>query len=271
MYALDFEYDGQYLSDYGFIICDFNGSSGANIVSAGSKITFNTVQQNKGKRYSLTGTQYDEVITCTFDICKNPDLYTYDKREITNDEYRDIMRWLNRREFCSFQILDEDPERESCHYNASFNVDKITINDKLYGLELSMQTDKPFGYAQEQRVSWACRDLTKTYMMSDVSDEIGNTFPTMKITILESGNLSITNQTLGVTMIINNCEEDEVITINGESQYISSSLDSHKVYNDFNFRFFQIGNTIDNRLNKVKVTLPCLIELTYSPIIKDAP
>lgn len=43
MYALDFEYDGQYLSDYGFIICDFNSSSGADIVSAGSMITFNTV------------------------------------------------------------------------------------------------------------------------------------------------------------------------------------------------------------------------------------
>ena len=35
MFALDFEYDGRYLSDYGFIICDFNGSSGAEEITLG--------------------------------------------------------------------------------------------------------------------------------------------------------------------------------------------------------------------------------------------
>ena len=52
MYACDFEYDGQYLSDYGFIICNFNGSSDFDVVSAGSKITFNTVSRHRGKKYS---------------------------------------------------------------------------------------------------------------------------------------------------------------------------------------------------------------------------
>lgn len=134
-----------------------------------------------------------------------------------------------------------------------------------------MQTDKPFGYANKQRVSWSCSDVSKTYTMSDISDEIGNIFPDMKITVNANGNLSITNQTLGITMRINNCTQGEVITIDGETQYITSSVISHKLYNDFNFHFFQIGNTINNRQNKVTVTLPCTIELTYAPVIKDAP
>lgn len=49
MRAIDFEYDNQYLSDYGFIICDFNFSSGANEVDAGSTITFNKISRHSGK------------------------------------------------------------------------------------------------------------------------------------------------------------------------------------------------------------------------------
>ena len=56
MYALDFEYDGRYLSDYGFVICNFGGASDMDVVSAGSKITFNSVPMSFGKRISLTGT-----------------------------------------------------------------------------------------------------------------------------------------------------------------------------------------------------------------------
>ena len=271
MYALDFEYDDQYLSDYGFIICDFNSSSGANIVSAGSKITFNTVSHNKGKHHSLVGTQYDEYIQITFDICKNPDIY--DDLRITNDEYKDLMRWLNRKEFLKFQIIEDEifNERGSCYYNASFNVNKIKIREILYGLELTMETDKPFGYGQEQRLYWDFSDITKSYLLRDISDEIGYTYPSMVITCIADGELSIHNETENCTMTIKDCKAGEVITIDGETQIISSSFENHDIYNDFNYDFFRIGNTINRRNNKISVSLPCKLEIRYSPIIKDTP
>lgn len=270
MYALDFEYDGQYLSDYGFVICNFGGASDMDIISAGSKITFNTVPRNTGKKYSLTGTKYDECIQATFDICKNPELY-HDLR-ISNDEYRDIMRWLNRREFLKFQLLnEEDKEQETCYYEASFNVDKILVNKVLYGMKLTMETNKPFGYGQEQMVSWTIGDVTKSKVLSDMSDEIGYTYPSMVITINRSGDFSIHNELENCTMVIKNCTVGEVITIDGDTHIIKSSLNSHRIYDDFNFEFFRIGNTINNRNNKISVSLPCKLEFRYSPIIKDTP
>lgn len=270
MYACDFEYDGQYLSDYGFVICNLSGTSDFDTVSAGSRITFNTVSRHRGKMYSLTGTQYDECITATFDICKNPEEYA-DLR-ITNDEYRDIMRWLNRREFLKFQVLNEDDkEQETCYYEASFNVDKIMVNKVLYGLELTMETNKPFGYGQELSVSWNVSDTTKTYVLSDMSDEIGYTYPSMVITCSRAGDLTIHNEMENCTMVIKNVSVGEIITIDGSTHIITSSLDSHKIYDDFNFEFFRIGNTINNRNNRISASLPCKLEFTYSPIIKDTP
>jgi len=69
---------------------------------------------------------------------------------------------------------------------------------------------------------------------------------------------------------IKNCVVGEVITIDGNAKIISTSKDAHKatLHNDFNFEFFKIGNTIDNKSNHIYSTLPCKCVLRYKPIIK---
>lgn len=269
MNAIDFYYDGQYLSDYGFIICDFDGTSGVDTISAGSTLTFNKVAEYDGKQHVLTSTKYDDCITTTFDICKNPELY--DDLEITNDEVRDMMRWLNRREFLKFQVYDEDLDIDTCYYEASFNIEKIKIREIVYGLRLTMETNRPFAYGQEQNYKLIFTDNTVVKTINDMSDEIGVTFPYMKITCQASGNLSIHNDLFDCTTTIKGCTSGEVITIDNSAQIITTSISAHKVYNDFNYEFFRIGNTFLNRQNNITVTLPCIIEIKYDPIIKDVP
>lgn len=270
MYALDFEYDGQCLSDYGFVICNFGDQSDMDIVSSGSTIVFNKVPKRHGKKHSRTHTYYDECIQSTFQICKNPD--THNNLIITNDEYRDLVRWLNRHEFLPMQFLDEDIlEDETCIYKASFNIEKININKNLYGLELTMETDAPFGYALDKKITLNITDTSKKYSVIDMSDEIGFVYPSLTITCNSSGNLSIKNITEGCEMRIDGCSKGEVITVDGESLIISTTLNSHKIYNDFYFEFLRIGNTFDNRLNQITASLPCTLEIKYSPIIKGSP
>lgn len=273
MYAIDFEYDGQYLSDYGLIICHFDYSTGTAVADAGSRITFEKVSRNYGKSYSLASTRYNECITTTFDICKNPDLYEeYEDRQISNDEYRDLMRWLNRREFLKFQVFDEDDkERDTCYYNVSFNVEKIKIAEVLYGLRLTLESDKPFGYGQEQSVSWTFSDTSVAKILSDMSDEIGYIYPNVKITCYANSDLSIYNELLDSTTVIKNCKVGEVITLDGNAQIIATTYSSHDICDDFNYEFFKIGNTINNRNNRITVSAPCALEIKYEPIIKDTP
>lgn len=273
MYAVDFSYDGQYLSDYGLVICSFDGPSGSETVSAGSKITFNTVPMHSGKNYSLTGTQYDECITATFSIAKNPCYHeNSNNMKITNEEYRDIMRWLNRRGFLKFQIFDEnETERDACYYNASFNVEKVLLGGELYGLTLTMETDKPFGYGEERTFLYRMK-VGAEYDLWDLSDEIGYIYPNMIITCNESGDLQLENLTEECLMEIKNCSAGEVITIDGTSQIITTTYkESHAIYDDFNFEFFRVGNTFNNRNNIITTTLPCTLEIRYEPIIKDSP
>lgn len=269
MYALDFEYDGQSLSDFGFIICDFNSSSGADIVSAGSNITFNTVPMHRGRKFGLAGTQYNECIQTVFHVCKDPD--SNEDMKISNDEYRELMRWLNRKEFLQFQVLyDDDYDGDACYFDASFNIGKIEINKILYGLELTMNTNRPFGYGDEKRDEWDISEPGQEFKFIDSSDEIGYFYPNVSIVCMSDGDMSITNQTIGRTMTIKNCVQGEIITIQGNEQIITSSVD-HALYDDFNFQFLQIGNSYENQINVMTASLPCHVEIWYTPIIKDAP
>ena len=270
MHACDFEYDGLYLSDFGFVICNFNGGSGVETISVGSKISFNTTSKFGGKKYSLTGTTYDECIETSFDICKDPSIH--DDLRITDTEYRDLIRWLNRRGFYKFTIVDnENTEMEPRYYNASFNIEKHTVDGVLYGLNLSMITDAQFGFGAERIIRLEVNDVSKTYTVIDTSDEIGYIYPSIVLTCKTDGTISITNDKEYCVMEIKGCSAGEVITIDGNALTIHSSIREYKICNDFNYGFLKIGNTFNDRINRLTISQPCRLEIKYCPIIKDSP
>ena len=204
MFALDFEYDNQYLSDYNCIICDFDYSDGAKTADAGSKISFERVSRNGGKIHTLVSAKYEECIQTSFAICKNPDLCNfYEDRYISSGEYRDLMRWLNRREFLKFRLLS-DEYIETCYYNASFNVEIITIADKLVGLQLTMETDKPFGYGELVNYKYTFSSNATQKKLIDISDEIGYIYTDIIIKVKGTGSMTIKNIEMDSTMVIGN-------------------------------------------------------------------
>lgn len=268
MRYLDFEYDGQYLSDYGFIICDFNYNNNANELNVGSNITFKKVSTNGGKRYSITGAQYDDCISASFDICKDPDLYDAEMM-ITSDECNAIMKWLNRSDFYAFNFLNEDGESHNVYYNASFNVKKITINDRLFGLRLEMETDSPFGYGDEVANTYICSGSSDEKSISNMSADIGYTYPVIEIAFSGSGNFELKNITDDEVMQIKNVTSGEKIVIDCFNQTIVTNKPNHKIFDDFNFNFFYLKSSSNSNITKFSASLSCTITMKYRPIIKD--
>lgn len=270
MFAYDFEFDGQYLSDFGMTICTFDNNGGIANASSGAKISFNKVSTSRGLRQMLTGTSYDECVSADFNICKDPE--RFEDMVITDDEFRDIVRWLNRHEFLPFRAIDEDQDRDTCYFNASFNIEKVKLDGDIVGLNLTMETDKPYGYGQEQSLSWVVKDPKQPYVLSDMSDEIGVTYPSMVITSNATGTLRLENLTEPCVMVLKNLTPGEIITIDGDTRIIKTSRAAHDLSKgDFNFEFFRFGNTYLNRNNKIVASLPCQIVFSYRPIIKNTP
>ena len=268
MYATDFFYDGERLSDLNFMICSIDSSSGVSEVSAGSEITFNKVSMSHGDKYSLTSTKYDTCISTTFDICKDPDYF--EDIEITESDYRKIMRWLNRKRYLEFYFITNYDK--TCYYNASFNIKNIYIDDVLYGFRVTMTANRPYGYGDSITDILSATTTTNEFEVFNESDEIGFIYPQVKILIDKTdGDFVMTNNTYSedTPMIIKNCTLGEVITIDCDNQIISTTKSEHDICSDFNYKFFKLGSSYRSDENKISILLPSTVTITYRPIIKN--
>lgn len=259
--ATNFSYDGILLSDYGYIICDFDNSD-LNKVSNGSQINFKTTPIMNGKKYLSTGISYDECLEATFQICKNPCLTSHKISPIPSSESREIMRWLNREEFCKLRMVD-DPDLANIYFEGSFNVNKIELNGAIYGFELNFVSNRPFGLHDPITYKFNVgEDGSKTYI--DDSDIIGYNYVNMIVTCQADGDLIIHNSLENRDTVVKNCRSGEILTMNYPVT-IQSSLSSHKIQNDFNYNYPRMANTFRNRKNTFTFSLPCNVKMTYTP------
>ena len=266
MKALDFNYDGLFLSDFGCIICTFD-SPGTDDFSVGSEISFNTATVNFGKRNYLTGIQYNDCLTANFSICKNiENMMDTENRYFTIEEQRELTRWLNRPEFLPFYIIDEG--YENIYFEGSFNLSKVEVAGNIIGFNLEFTSNRPFGLNRPYVRKFTISDAGQRIVIHDMSDEIGYIYADLEIRCNQAGTLTITNDIDGRVTEIKNCVVGETITM--KDMIIESDNVSHQnnIMNDFNFSFLRISNKFGERKNGLTFSIPCNVILSYSPIRK---
>lgn len=264
MKAFDFEFDNRNLSDFGMVICNF-GDKGLDTVSDGSQITFNTIPVLGGSKHELTSVEYEECLGTTIQICKHS--CAGGVQEITAVEHRELTKWLNRKKFLKFKPLSD--EYIDLYFEASFNISRIELDDKLFGLELEIITNRPFALKEPRTITIRNLEQNGKYSLNDTSHEEGYIYPYTEITI---GNidgladLNIYNAMENRNTYVANCVAGEIITM--DYPVIKSSVSSHNIQNDFNWNFFRVANTYEHSRNDLTISIPCTIKVKYSPIIK---
>ena len=272
MRCIDFEYDGQLLSDYDCVICNIGNSPGVETTDFGNHVSLNTVYSIGLNKFHISSTRYDEPYMVQFQVAK----LSHDKKlESHFDEYElsNMMRWLNRKRYCKFKPIYKDGECYDVYYMGTFDAQAIELCGKIIGLDLTLKTNAPFGYYEPVCVHMNLENTEDTYTLIDSSDEVGFIYPTTaKIECLSNGNLALKNSKDNRYMEVKNCRAGEVITLNGEEKQITSTMSHNKLYNDFNYNFIRIyngrENGIDDSNNVFSSTLPCNVSLVYSPICK---
>ena len=126
--------------------------------------------------------------------------------------------------------------------------------------------ENPFG-TQDFKIFTKDLSANEQFSIIDESDNIGYIYPDIQIKCKSDGDLELHNSIEDRTTIIKNCKSGEIISID-KNLNISTSLSSHKIYNDFNFIFFRIANSFNNNQNIISVNISCEITIKYYPIVK---
>lgn len=260
MKARDFIFAGRTLSSFGMILCRFD-SSGIETID-GVQISFNNVSTLNGAKSELTSVVYEKNLETTIQICRNP--CNSKDMEIDFVIYRELTKWLCRKKYLKLKFLDDSTIDLYCE--AIINVNKIELGGKIVGLELNISTNRPFLLKEQKTIVINNKVQNGKHSINDESYEEGHIYPITEITVSQSGDLKIHNAMENRDTIIKNCVAGEVITMN--YPVIQSSLPSHNIQNDFNWNFFRIANTYEESRNDLTISLPCIIKVKYSPIVK---
>lgn len=275
LYCTEFIFDGISSKEYDMIICSFDGSSNGE-TTAGSNIEFTTFKAPNSNKWVKTSAAYNEQLSFTFQICK----YRYNQtvsEPISERELAFFMRWLVRKDYKYLQFIQEG--FENIFYNCQINVQKYEIGGECYGLTLTATCDAPFGWSEPIRHTLSS-STTATYKLYDSSDEIGVIYPDVEIlSQADNQDITISNEMTGTQTIIQNCKKGEQILLSEDKKASSSECipverttsdnsggysGSHNTFfNDFNWKWFSIGNTFENRVNKIIVTGNCDIQLSW--------
>ena len=269
LYCTEFVFDGVSSEEYDLIICSFNGAENGE-ATAGSNIEFTTFKTPNSNKWVKTSATYNEQLSFTFQICKNP---CVSNQPFSERELAFLMRWLVRKDYKYLQFIQEG--FENIYYNCQLNAQRYMISGECYGLTLTAICDAPFGWSEPINYSLSS-STTATHRLYDSSDEIGEIYPMIEI-LSKSDNqeISLTNSMTNVTTSILNCMNGERIILSSENKIASSSecvpsdegigyVGRHTTFlDDFNWEWFAIGNTFNNRVNEITTTGNCDINLYW--------
>lgn len=257
----DFIFDGETLSDYGYIIVS---DDMLDLDTAVSSMNYNTIQAARSDVSHKVGTSYEEKYTVDIEIMKHP--CSDNNLDLTNNDISTISKWLCRKEYKLFRWID-DIGQDEIWFEAKISIDKKVYGDSVIGLVLHVETNRPYGLTREFTNVW--QNAQGNHVIYVNSDEEGYINPDMKITVNSDCDIEVYNYFEDRSMVINNCVAGEIITIKGgDTLQISSSITEHDLSSDFNYKFFRLCNLYHNNKNNIRVTGNCNIEIKYRGIRK---
>lgn len=269
-YVIDFSYRGEKLSDYGCIVASIN-TTFQDSVPIGSNLVLETIKNHATHINKIINTDYNDVVSATFDICKNPCLYKTNKDMVFSDiEISFFARWLNQKKYYKFKPIYENGMYSDLYFYGTFtSISSIIINDNTIGFTLTFTSNSPFGYVDDKEFTVSLDNKNNSFVFYDDSDEIGSLYPNLfQIQCKSNGKLEIQNDQDKRATIINNCVNGEIISMDCGNKIIKSSELHPNLFNDFNYNYPRIINDANDRCNTYTVSIPCNILIKYSPIRK---
>jgi hypothetical protein len=248
-------------SHFELIVCKFDKSSGIERESIGSEREFTSSKPPISNKWYDFGSQYTTPFEITIALCKN------DLSKINDDESPKIAWWLIRNDEKKWLHFNKIGYEDIFFKCSATKIEKITIGGYTYGMEITFICDSPFGYSSIQNKSFNINS-NKTFTIYNDSHDIGNIYPDMQIHITQDCNLTITNNIENRIFKINNCTKNEIITIDGERKIITTSNKLHKIYNDFNWKYFRLVSNNFTHKNEIVINGYANIELSYRTVRK---
>jgi hypothetical protein len=253
MYATDFLFDENRLSDFGYMIGSFNGETET---ATGGNIEFTVVKSPSNDRFNFYGSQLNEQLVWNFSILKNPCQNENEEMYFTQYEESQLSQWLLKQDGFRFFQFDQEGY-EDVYYRVQINMLPHQINGRTIGFDLTVTSDCGYGYSEEIEKTFIFNN-SKSIRLDVHSDT--NSYILPYFTIYGKGNFYISNNS-DLSQNYSNGKDTEFTDVNGtiildsENDIIglleNEGKDNEQIVNysspkNFNWYFLRLVNGVNN-------------------------
>lgn len=236
--VLDFTYDGKSSTDIGLKLVKFDGSG----IATDSVAVPLEIEDTKIKRIDkpfFFGVEATPKLSFKIQLAYLPDNgKSSTENYLTPQTFGAITRWLTRREYKEFKIIDCD--YTNVIYKCMFqNPKKIEIGNYPIGIELDVICDRPYGY-YSQTISKTVNGTT-TFNYQNVGFLDVPIYPILEITMGATGGTALiqNNTDSNKQTTFTGLSANEVVNVDMQKQIIVSSTGLNRNSN-FNFNWFRV-------------------------------
>lgn len=165
MIVTDFCFDGLYLSDFNCIIANFDNNNSRE--TSGGNTEYDSVKAPVRDKFRFYGSQYNEPLSTTFSIIKNPCLSdSVENMTFTHNEERKLTKWLKKTDgYKWFKYVGGNKPTVSNNYfsvsfgkeigsdvsdvwyQVKFDITPHRIYDDLIGFDLTITSNCAYGFS----------------------------------------------------------------------------------------------------------------------------
>lgn len=261
MSIIDFKYKDKLLSDFGMVVCVFDGN--VQNTKVGTRLSFQTVKVPSKNNSNVVSHSYDESLQVHLQV-GSYDCGSGSFEPLSADFIRKVICWLSSYNFSTLDFFTNDNDYNDMYYVGAFtSIDLINYNNETYGFDLVFTTDRPYALAKEKTLNIETFNNRKVKVIVD-NDETGDIPTKTKIVVLEEGDLELINHTSNTKTKIKNCLLNEQILFNSETLEIESSKTEHNIADDFNYEYPTLFKEENKKANEFSANIHTKIEFKYN-------
>lgn len=203
---------------------------------------------------------YNEKLKPTVVLIKN-NCHDASDYMLSEFEIRHILRLITgQHNYIWMKVITEEISEDTWYRVKVIDTALVKLAGKNIGLKINMECDSQFGYSPLQTLNISETAYKKFNIFNNSDDIYTYLFPEVQITMKQSGNLELINETENWYTIINNVSYDEVLNLDCERQIITSSFNHINVLlNDFNLHWIRFVDGV----NVYSANLNCDIQFKF--------
>lgn len=236
LFCDDFTFNGKKMSEFGFSSATFSNIS-IEAKDIGLKKTINSVRTGINPVSTLYNVTYEGVLgfECTM-------IYQCGKN-IDNDTFRTVVKWLTVDSYKTLTIQND--KCDDVYFLCVISDIRVYENNNIpIGIYFEVICNAPYAWEDLE-----IKCSSSPYTFNNTSDDVLNTLkPTFTFTKAEGGDVTITNQTTGISTIITDVQTNETCNIDVEHGIITSNINNRNFYKIFNRKWVEFvpgNNTIE--------------------------